>query len=161
MKKFFLIALMTVMCAITSNAQNEKVYDETIDPIEQIDKAVLKAKSTNKLVICQLGGNWCPWCLKFAKYIKQDQEIDKLITENFEYIHVNYKSDKDERSQKANKRLNNAGRFGYPVLVILNPDGSVMHIQNSAYLEAGDSYDRKKVLQFFKQWTPAAAGIEI
>lgn len=148
--------IVSLFFCITTFAQTPKVYDETIDPFEQIDKAVAKAKTSDKFVVCQLGGNWCPWCIKFAKFIKEDEAIDKMVNENFEYIHVNFKSRKDELSQKVSKRLGNAGRFGFPVFVILNTDGSVLHIQNSVYLEEGQGYNRDKVLDFFKQWTPKA-----
>ena len=115
-----------------------------------------EAGATGKYVICQLGGNWCKWCIWFAKFIKDDSEINQLVKDNFVYIHVNFKSRNDETSQKVSKRLGNAGRFGFPVLVILDADGKVIHIQNSAYLEKGEGYDRKKVLDFFKHWTPSA-----
>ena len=151
MKKVSLFVVSLLVCAM-SFAQKVKVYDESINPFEQIDKAVAAANEADKLVICQLGGNWCPWCLKFAKFIKDDEEINKVVEDNFVFIHVNFKSRQDELSQKVSKRLGNAGRFGFPVLVILKPDGSVLHIQNSAYLEEGDGYSRVKVLDFFKQW---------
>ena len=154
MKRYLLI-ISVIMIFITAYAQN-KVYDESIDQFEQIDKAVAKAQQDGKFVICQLGGNWCPWCIRFAKFITEDEEINKLVNDNFVYIHVNFKSRNDELSQRVSKRLGNAGRFGFPVLVILNPDGTVMHIQNSAYLEEGQGYSKKKVVDFFKQWTPEA-----
>ena len=154
MKRYLLI-ISAMMLFITASAQN-KVYDESIDPFEQIDKAVAKAQTEGKFVICQLGGNWCPWCIRFAKFITEDEEINKMVNDNFVYIHVNFKSRNDEQSQRVSKRLGNAGRFGFPVLVILNPDGTVMHIQNSAYLEEGQGYSKMKVFDFFKQWTPAA-----
>ena len=154
MKRYLLI-ISVMMIFITTYAQN-KVYDENIDPLEQIDKAVTKAQTEGKFVICQLGGNWCPWCIRFAKFITEDEEINKMVNDNFVYIHVNFKSRNDEQSQRVSKRLGNAGRFGFPVLVILNPDGTVMHIQNSAYLEEGQGYNKKKVFDFFKQWTPEA-----
>ena len=64
MKRSLFIALFAVT-AILLNAQTalKKVYNEDINPIEQIDKALAKAKAENKNVICQVGGNWCPWCL--------------------------------------------------------------------------------------------------
>ena len=154
MKRYLLI-ISAMMLFITACAQN-KIYDENIDPLEQIDKAVTKAQTEGKFVICQLGGNWCPWCIRFAKFITEDEEINKMVNDNFVYIHVNFKSRKDELSQRVSKRLGNAGRFGFPVLVILNPDGTVMHIQNSAYLEEGQGYNKKKVFDFFRQWTPEA-----
>lgn len=148
--------MMLMMTLFITTFAQTKVYDENIDPFEQIDQAVAKAKTDGKYVICQLGGNWCSWCIKFAKFIKEDAEIDKVVNENFVYIHVNYKSRKDELAQKVSKRLGNAGRFGFPVLVILNPDGSVLHIQNSSYLEEGQGYNKAKVLDFFSKWTPAS-----
>ena len=142
----------------------KKVYDENIDPLKQIDQAVAQAKREGKFVICQLGGNWCIWCLRFADYISKDRDIMKLIDENYVYIHVSYNPkqarSKDkataDKAKKLLKRLNYAGRFGYPVFIVLNQKGHVIHIQESGYLEEGQSYDKDKVLRFFKNWTPTA-----
>ena len=153
----FVIILSGFMLA---SGQNNKLYDEQINPFEQINQAVDSANASGKLAICQLGGNWCPWCIRFAKFITEDEEINQLIKDNFVYIHVNYKSRQDELAQQVSKRLGNAGRFGFPVLVILKSDGTVLHIQNSAYLEEGQGYSREKVLDFFKNWTPAAVNGE-
>jgi len=159
MKKLLLL-LVALTTVVTAMAQNAKIYDESINPFEQIDQAVAKAQLSEKLVICQLGGNWCPWCIRFAKFITEDEEIRNVVEENFVYIHVNYKSRQDELAQQVSKRLGNAGRFGFPVLVVLNPDGTVLHIQNSAYLEEGQSYNRKLVLEFFRNWTLKAVNGE-
>lgn len=159
MKKALLTTLMTMLvcCALSAQTAPAKVYDESIDPMTQIDQALLKAKAEGKFVICQVGGNWCPWCLRFAQYITNDSTIRQMVEENFVYIHVNYHPRKSGEAGKAMlKRLGNAGRFGYPVLVVLDSDGKVVHIQDSAYLEEGESYNQKKVLNFFKHWTPKA-----
>ena len=54
------------------------------------------------------------------------------------------------------QRLGNPGRFGYPVFVVLNAKGKVIHTQDSSFLEEGNGYDKKKVVRFFKNWTPSA-----
>lgn len=156
--------MITALLAVTVNAQTgmKKVYNEDINPLTQIDQALVKAKSEGKFVICQVGGNWCPWCLRFADFITNDSTVSKVIADNFEYIHVNYnpkKSGSEEQQQQAKalmKRLNNCGRFGFPVFVVLNEDGKVIHIQDSSFLEEGKGYNQKKVLRFFKNWTPRA-----
>ena len=81
MKKLAITALLAAFFTITAGAQSnlKKIYDETIDPMEQIDKAVVKAKSQGKYVVCQVGGNWCRWCLMFADYITRDSEISSFI----------------------------------------------------------------------------------
>ena len=159
-----LIALLAVLLTATTDAQTglNKVYNEDINPIEQIDQTVAKAKTEGKFVICQVGGNWCPWCLRFADFITNDSTISKVIADNFEYIHVNYnprKSGSEEQQQQAKalmKRLNNCGRFGFPVFVVLDEEGKVIHIQDSNFLEEGKGYNQEKVLRFFKNWTPKA-----
>ena len=151
-----LVALLVALSFSCVKAQQAKVYDESIDPFCQIEDAVAQAAASGRYVVCQLGGNWCPWCLRFARFIEADDEIRQLIADNFVYIHVNYRSRQDELSQRVSRRLGNAGRFGFPVLVILRPDGSVLHIQDSSYLEQDKGYDRARVLAFFQHWTPAA-----
>ena len=158
------IIMITALLAVTVNAQTgmKKVYNEDSNPLTQIDQALVKAKSEGKYVICQVGGNWCPWCLRFADFITNDSTVSKVIADNFEYIHVNYnpkKSGSEEQQQQAKalmKRLNNCGRFGCPVFVVLNEDSKVIHIQDSSFLEEGKGYNQKKVLRFFKNWTPRA-----
>ena len=159
-----IISLFFVLVTLTTNAQTglKKVYNENINPIEQIDQAIVRAKFEGKFVICQVGGNWCPWCLRFADFITNDTTISKVINENFEYIHVNYnprKSGGEIQQQQAKalmKRLDNCGRFGFPVFVVLDVEGKVIHIQYSSFLEEGQGYNQEKVLRFFKNWTPKA-----
>lgn len=164
MVRKLVMALSVVLLsqAVCAQTKLKKVYDSKINPLEQIDNAVVKAKSEGKFVICQVGGNWCPWCLKFADFISNDTTISNVIAANFEYIHVNYSPRKSQGAEKLEqgkalmKRLNNAGRFGFPVLVVLDGEGKVIHIQDSGLLEEGESYNQKKVLDFFKGWTPKA-----
>ena len=161
MKKYFIAMMAAMLLSMPADAQGlKKVYDETINPIEQIDQAVAEAKSEGKFVICQVGGNWCPWCLRFADFITNDTTISKVVSENFEYIHVNYnprRSGSETQQQQAAalmKRLDNCARFGFPVFVVLDEDGRVIHIQDSSFLEEGQGYNQEKVLRFFNNWTP-------
>ena len=165
MKKFLALMLFFALLPVAAGAQDgmRKVYDEQVNQLTQIDQAVKQAKADGKFVVCQVGGNWCPWCLRFADFITKDAEIAKLVKDNFVYIHVDYspKSFKEdparkERSEKMMKRLGNPGRFGYPVFVVLDGKGKVLHTQDSSFLEEGKGYSKDKVVRFFKNWTPKA-----
>ena len=162
MKRILTIAVLAVaLFALAANAQEQtalkKVYNEEINPLEQIDQALIQAQAEGKFVICQVGGNWCPWCLRFADFITNDSTINAVIEQNFVYIHVNYHPRKaTEWSAAMMKRLNNPERFGFPVFVVLDGQGNVLHIQDSSFLEEGKSYNQEKVLRFFKNWTPKA-----
>lgn len=162
MAKKTIIILFAAFFSLAVNAQGnlEKVYDEKIDPMTQIDNALAKAKAENKFVVCQLGGNWCPWCLRFADFITSDSDIYKIVKDNFIYIHVNYnprtQADKSSKTAALLKRLGSPSRFGFPVLVVLNGSGNVIHIQDSSFLEEGSGYNKDKVMRFFRCWTPEA-----
>ena len=127
-----------------------KVYDESLDAMQQIQEATALAQKTNRYVLCQVGGNWCPWCLRFADFAKNDSVIAPLIEENFVYIHVNYS--KGNKNEKAMRFLGNPGRFGYPAFVVLNREGQPIHIQESASLEEGKGYSRQQVEKFLRLW---------
>ena len=147
------MAFATTLC--TPAQTISKPYNETINPIEQIDSAVAVANKTGRYVMCQLGGNWCRWCIMFNNFVRNDSELSSVIDSNYVFIHVNYVRNK-ELSRMVAQRLGRADRFGFPVLVILRPDGSVLHIQDSALLEEGEGYNRSKVLTFLNRWTPTA-----
>lgn len=160
MKKTLLTLVLT-MAFIGLNAQTPlpKVYNESINPLAQIDQALAKASKEKKNVIVQLGGNWCIWCLRFADFITKDSLINSTIEKNYEYIHVNIPrrgTPEAKAAEPLQKRLNNAGRFGYPVLVVLNHNGKVLHIQDSSFLEEDKSYNPSKVLRFLNGWTVEA-----
>ena len=159
-----LLSFLIILISFSISAQNsiKRVYDEDINPNEQIDKALATAKAEGKFVVCQVGGNWCPWCLLFADFIDKDSTISKVIEDNFVYIHVNYNPRQSGDAAKAKqtsamlKRLENPGRFGYSVFVVLDEKGKVIHIQDSSFLEEGKGYNQEKVLRFFRNWTPSA-----
>ena len=161
-RSFFCLAVLWLATTVNAQTALKKVYNEEINPLEQIDQALVKAKANGKFVVCQVGGNWCIWCLRFADFITNDTTISKLINDNFEYIHVNYNPRKSDGAEKAAQaaalmaRLDNCGRFGFPVFVVLDDAGKVLHIQDSSFLEEGKGYSQEKVLRFFKNWTPEA-----
>ena len=162
MKSPIILSFLFISLLRAGAQTKAKVYDESINPNTQIDEAVAKASSNGKFVVAQLGGNWCKWCIRFAKFIENDTDLKKLVDENFEFIHVNYNprnpetmSD-PEATKAALKRLGNPVRFGFPVLVVLDNDGNVIHTQDSGLLESGEGYDKEKVKRFFETWTPEA-----
>lgn len=152
MKKIVLLTLLAVL-SLPIFAQ-QKIYDDQADAMKQIQTAVHQAQQSDKYVFCQVGGNWCPWCLRFAAFVESDTAVNKAMYDNFVYVHVNWS--KENKNPEAMKYLGNPARFGFPVFVILNEKGEPIHIQNSAYLEEGKGYSEQKVVEFLNAWTPNA-----
>ncbi len=149
--KLTLIALLLFCRAV---AQDKPLYDPKADAAADIAAAVEKAGRENKFVLIQGGGNWCKWCIEFARFCRADQQIDSLIKRHFIWYHLN--SSRENQNREIFARYGYPQRFGFPVFIILNGRGERIHTQNSEYLEDGKTYSRDKVLAFLDMWTPVA-----
>jgi thioredoxin-related protein len=152
--KHLIIVVLFGFIASLSFAQKVEIYDTKADATADIAKAVEKASQSGKHVFLQIGGNWCPWCVKFHNFVKADEEINTYVKTNFEVVKVNY--DQHNKQVELMEKLAFPQRFGFPVFVILDGKGNRIHTQNSAFLEKDKSYDRDRVLRFFKNWSAAA-----
>lgn len=154
MKKltFFLTLLFSINILA---AQETKLYDPAANAEKDIAAAVAKAKAEHKYVLIQAGGNWCKWCIEFARFAKADPKIDSVINASFVWYHLNYSKENENKAALA--RLGFPQRFGFPSFIILNEKGERIHTQNSEYLENGkSSYDRQRVQSFLEMWSPHA-----
>ncbi len=159
MKKLSLIISLAVFALSFAFGQapaKKKVYDETANAKEQLATAVSKASASKKHILVQVGGNWCAWCMLFDKLVTTDQPIKDYLAKNYEVVHLNYS--KENRNEETLAKLNHPERFGFPVFVILNDKGELIHTQNSAYLESDEihGHDPKIVLEFLQGWSYTA-----
>jgi thioredoxin-related protein len=154
-KSGILILSALIFFSTTILAQEaKKIYDPSLDGMKQIKDAVAEAAKQKKHVLIQYGGNWCPWCIRFDGFCKSDTSIMKVIAGNYVPVKLNY--DPTNKNLPSNEFLGNPARFGFPVFIILDGKGKVLHIQDSALLEEGKGYSKEKVLGFFNNWTPKA-----
>ena len=147
---FFVLGLATDMFS----QDKVKLYDPALDGMKQIKEATAKAKSQGKHVLIQYGGNWCSWCIKFDAFCKADTSIMRVINSSYVPVKLNYSP--ENKNEATNAYLGNPIRFGFPVFIIVDGNGKVLHIQDSALLEEGQGYSAKKVIGFFRYWTPSA-----
>jgi thioredoxin-related protein len=152
-KKIFIL-LILAFSVIVLNAQKVNLYNPEANAVNDIKKAVGKAKAEGKHVFLQIGGNWCPWCVKFHNFVDTDVELKEYVEKNFVLVMVNYSPENKNLDLLA--KLGFPQRFGFPIFVILDSKGNRIHTQNSGLLEDGNSYSKEKVMQFYKHWSPAA-----
>lgn len=154
MKKLFIVVI-TMLATATSFAQETKLYDPAADADKDIAAAVKKAREEHKYVLIMGGGNWCGWCVEFARVAKADPKIDSVINAGFIWYHLNFS--KENKNTNTFAKLGYPQRFGFPVFIILDEKGERIHTQNSEYLEDGiKSYDKNKVQAFLEMWSPNA-----
>jgi len=85
MKKLFsFLVLIFLVAGIQGTFSQEKketpkIYDPQADARLDINNAVQQANTESKHVFVQVGGNWCPWCIRFHGYLNADPEIKKTV----------------------------------------------------------------------------------
>jgi uncharacterized protein YyaL (SSP411 family) len=96
--------------------------NQKIDWYPWSDEAFNSAREEDKPVFLSSGAIWCHWCHVMAKECFENEEIVKLLNENF----INIKLDRDERPdidrryQQAVSAMGSGS--GWPLSVFLTPD---------------------------------------
>ena len=146
---FFLFFSFTVF---SQDMKKFNLYKPDEKAETEIANAVGEAKRSGKHVLIQIGGNWCIWCARFHEFVTKDSQLDSLMNANYVVYHLNYS--KENYNVKLLTKYNFPQRFGFPVFLILDGEGNLLHTQNSWYLEDGKtSYEREKVKSFFREWS--------
>jgi uncharacterized protein YyaL (SSP411 family) len=158
MKKFLLtiIILFSGISLLFAQSEAVNIYNPSADTKADIAAAVAKAQAENKHVLLQVGGNWCPWCIKLHAFMDTVAQIDSVMNADYIRVMVNYS--KENKNETVMSDLGHPERFGFPVLIVLNQEGEPIHTQDSWYLEKDKSYDKEKVIHLLEMWNVKAAG---
>ena len=156
MGKFFstLFLSLVLITTLYSQEKKEQLYDPDLDPFEQVEEALAKANAENKHVLIQVGGNWCPWCIKLHQFMHETPQLDSLLQADYVLIRVNYS--KENKNPDMMAHLGYPQRFGFPVLVVLDQQGNRIHTQNTGILEKDDFYSEEKIAGVLKDWNRRA-----
>jgi len=101
----------------------KKSSHQPVDWYEWGDEAFEKAKREDKPILLSIGGVWCHWCHVMAHECFENEEIARIINENFIPIKVDRdeRPDIDRRYQDFVYALTGSG--GWPLTVFLTLDG--------------------------------------
>ena len=117
------------------------------------DEALKKAKEENKPIFLSIGYSSCHCCHVMAHDSFENEEIAKIMNENF----INIKVDREERPdiddiyQKVCQIA--AGQGGWPLSVFLTPDQKPFYV--GTYFPILDSYGRPGFGSILKQLSQA------
>ncbi len=120
------------MTCVAQDMAKFNLYKPAEDAESAIKKDVKEAKSEGKHVFIQIGGNWCVWCARFNDFVNSSKTLDSLVKANYIVYHMNYS--KENTNAKLLAKYGFPQRFGFPVFLILDGEGNLIHTQNSAYL---------------------------
>lgn len=150
------VVLLSVSVIVLAQDMSKfKLYTPGENAAEKIEQAIQKAKKERKHVFIQIGGNWCIWCARFNEIMTTDKRIDSILKADYVFYPMNFVEDDD--TKKILAKYEYPQRFGFPVFLILNGDGKLLHTQTSSYLDdANGGYSKEKIYALFRDWRSAA-----
>lgn len=151
------VGILNAQTTDQAPAKVQKVFEKPYHPEEDADlkikELIAAAGKENKNIILQAGGNWCIWCLRFNDFVQTTPELKAIADKNYLYYHLNFSP--ENKNEAVFARYGNPGeKFGYPVFIVLDKKGKLLHIQDSGVLEEGKGYSLEKVQNFFTIWLP-------
>lgn len=128
--------------------------DSPIDWFPWCEEAFEKARKEDKPVLVDVGASWCHWCHVMDEETYNDQEVVKIINENFIAIKV----DRDELPDLDRELQNTVsaitGESGWPLTVFMTPDKKVFF--GGTYFPPEDRYGRigfkRLLLEILRLW---------
>ena len=127
-------------------------FDPARDAMADVDQAVARARAEGKVVLVDVGGEWCAWCHILDRFIASQPEVQQALSAQYVWLKVNF-SPKDRNEALLSRWPKPRG---YPHLYVLGADGQLLASQASSELESGRSYDTARFLAFLRRQRPAA-----
>jgi thioredoxin-related protein len=125
-------------------------FNPARNPSRDLEEAVKEAKSSNKRIILDVGGDWCIWCYRIDYFIDNNEDIENLIKDNFIVLKINFSKENENK-----EFLSQYPEIpGYPHFFVLEKNGELLHSQDTGQLEEGKGYNHEKMMAFLKEWAP-------
>lgn len=105
-------------------------YDPGLDAKKAVDDAIRTARAENKLVLVNMGGNWCPDCRVLSGMMGVDG-LAELIDRRFEVVKVDVGRPLPgggyEKNYEVAERFGVPDFEGVPTLLIVTPSGKLLN----------------------------------
>jgi thiol:disulfide interchange protein len=149
--RWLLVAVAASFLALPSTLFAQDLaakFDPARDAAKDVAAASAAAKAEGKRVLVDVGGEWCPWCHIMDRFF--DAEADARALRDAHYVWVKVNWSKENRNEALLSRWPKV--VGYPHLFVLEPDGRLVHSQDTSELELGKGYDRAKFVAFLRRY---------
>jgi uncharacterized protein len=121
MDRFFTSLLLIAAFTAGCSSGSDRIIDDTAPPIEQLvwkqfTKSVFEdANAENKLVLLDIGANWCHWCHVMDDSTYSDPVVQDFLNANF----ILAREDQDSRADLFAKYRD----YGWPAIIVFNAAG--------------------------------------
>jgi thiol-disulfide isomerase/thioredoxin len=125
-------------------------YDEAADADAAVAAGLAKAKATHRLLLIDLGGNWCPDCRLLAGLMRQP-DLARFVADHYVVVTVDV--------GRMNKNLQVPARFGIdkvsgvPSLLVVDRQGRLLDRDHVFALSDARHMSPQALADWLAQWT--------
>lgn len=145
-----LAALAALLVAFTVQAA-ATIYPVVARGDADIAAGLKDAATTNRRVLVDFGGDWCPDCIVLDRYFHAAENA-ALLQKHYVLVHVNVGDKGITDNFAIAQRYGIPLEKGVPALAVLDPDGRVVFAQEQGEFEAMRKLDPASVRTFLLKW---------
>jgi thiol:disulfide interchange protein len=125
-------------------------YDESADADADVAKGLAKARATHRLLLVDLGGNWCPDCRLLAGLMRQP-DMARFVADHYVVVTVDV--------GRMNRNLQIPARFGIdkvsgvPSLLVIDRRGKLVDRDHVFALSDARHMSPQALADWLAQWT--------
>jgi hypothetical protein len=110
MRSFLLFFILFLSFGLKAQ-ETITLYNPEADAHKDLEIAIQKAQDQRKHVLIQVGGNWCPWCVRLHGVFESEAKIDSILKSDYVFILINYS--KENKNEVVLADLGFPQRFGF------------------------------------------------
>lgn len=138
-------------------AMGADIYSPHADGDALVAGALREARAEHKLVLVDLGANWCIWCRRLHHTFETNPAVAAELQRHYVVVLIDVnRRHGSQRNAGLIARFHNPVRFGLPVLVVLDASGRQLTTEDSGNLESGAGHSPQKIVAFLRRWEGAA-----
>jgi thiol:disulfide interchange protein len=123
-------------------------YDPKRDAFQDGRDAIQLAKSSNRRILIEIGGDWCKWCHVLDRFLNENPEIKKQLHQTFVFLKVNVSDENDN----ANFLKVFPAPLGYPHMYVTEKNGTLLLSKDTAQFFVNGKYSVDRFKAFFNKW---------
>ena len=147
-------AAFCLLLASSAVVAAEAPYPEVPRAAADIEAALKEATRTNRRVLVDFGGNWCPDCKVLDINLHKPENL-AVLNRHYVMVHVNVGDKGITDNFPVADRYGIPLKKGVPALAVLEPDGRVVYAQKSGEFGSMRSMDPQSVNDFLVKWKGA------
>ena len=128
------------------------LYDHERNPFVDARAAFERARTEYKVILVDIGGDWCVWCLRLDDFINDHPELKQFIDQYYTRVRV-YADASNTSNWPFLAELPRV--HAIPYFFVFNRDGVLLQGQSTGEFEEGDSYNYERLKAFFEKWADA------